>query len=108
MFAISFRLLAVEYLFGQSIAELKDSALALPPDFWGFGKQDMADFRQFCRKAEQMIAAAPQKPMDGRKLQLFNRVYEAEGAVQIHELAKEIFGASGRSTGISTIGLAFH
>ncbi len=50
MFAISFKLPAIEYLFGDSIAGILDYARFLPADFWGFNETVLDNFDFFAKK----------------------------------------------------------
>ncbi len=53
IFAISFKLLAVEYLLGKSISNLLNDAEYLPEKFWDFEPVDVLDFDLFCKKASK-------------------------------------------------------
>ena len=44
MFAISFKLLATEYIFHDSICDLLNYAEFLPGGFWAFSANDLDDF----------------------------------------------------------------
>lgn len=51
MFAISFKLLATEYIFQNTVSNLLNYAEHLPADFWNFNRNDLGDFHLFCKKA---------------------------------------------------------
>jgi hypothetical protein len=56
IFAVSFNLLATEYILHQSISELLNSAKILPADFWNFFPTSLIllgrlkNFQDFCQK----------------------------------------------------------
>ena len=91
MFGISFNLLAVEYVFGFSIANILDSQIILPDNFWGFTDDDFNDFDLFCEKMSLKIRSLLRYKIDERKLNLFNLIYEADGEISIKELSEKVF-----------------
>src|SRR4029078_7422409 len=50
LFAVSFKLLAIEYLLDIKAAFLLNSAQPLPTGFWEIKKSDLDDFEAFCKK----------------------------------------------------------
>lgn len=94
MMAISFNLLATEYILHETIAGLVDENRQLPSGFWGLEEADLQDFDQFCQKASQQILALLPKEIDERKHQLFDLVYATNGAISVEELAKQVFWSS--------------
>ncbi|MCD9856225.1 AraC family transcriptional regulator [Epilithonimonas sp. JDS] len=89
-FSISFNPLALEYILHQSIAELVNSGMALPNDFWDFNIDDLDDFEIFCEKASTKIHSLLPKEIDERKLKLFNLIFETDGEINIKELSEKI------------------
>lgn len=90
MFAISFKLPAIEYLFGDEARGLLNSAKALPAGFWGFSDHDLDDFNLFCQKAAQHIKALlPAKETDDRKRKLFELIYAHKGSLSVNNLAEQ-------------------
>lgn len=94
MYAVSFKLPAVEYIFKNTIASILDSAQLLPVDFWDFNVDDMLDFTLFCKKASQKIQSLLPKETDGRKIQLFNHIYTSKGSLSVKELSEKVFWSS--------------
>ncbi|MBE7171963.1 MAG: helix-turn-helix transcriptional regulator [Williamsia sp.] len=94
VFAISFRLLAAEYIFHTSFSNLVDKATHLPVNFWGFSAADITDFEAFCRKASQKIQEHLNKETDSRKRKLFDLVYSSQGSMTVKELAEKAFWSS--------------
>lgn len=54
-FAISFKLLATEYIFKEPLSKLLDHGQSLSSHFWGFTALDLYDFDAFCKKASENI-----------------------------------------------------
>lgn len=94
MFAISFKLPAVEYIFDNTISSLLDYAIHLPDGFWGFDESDLNDFELFCEKATQKILSLLPAQTDKRKQKLFELVYSSHGAFSVHELAEQVAWSS--------------
>lgn len=94
MFAISFKLPALEYLFPDTISALLNYAQQLPARFWDFTAKDLRDFDLFCKKAtHRILSLLPANP-DARKLRLFDLVYSSNGALTVAELAKNVYWTS--------------
>ena len=88
IFAISFKLLAIEYLFGKRLADLLDQVVKLPADLWGFHQEDLADFDAFCVKAGNKLAEMfAQVKLDPRKQKLFSLIYSSKGDTSVKALA---------------------
>ncbi|HVI45825.1 MAG TPA: DUF6597 domain-containing transcriptional factor, partial [Chitinophaga sp.] len=50
MFAVSFKLLAIEYLLDIKMAAMLNEGQVLPEGFWNIGSHDLEDFDGFCAK----------------------------------------------------------
>lgn len=94
MFAISFRLLAAEYILQISIADLLDQAKDLPDDFWNFTADDLKDFDTFCTKATHTIYSLLPKETDERKRTLFELIYASKGEMSVKTLSEKTFWSS--------------
>lgn len=94
MFAISFKLLATEYIFHDKISSLLNYAEHLPVGFWGFNAHDLTDFDLFCKKAAQKIRSLLPMEIDDRKRQLFNLIYTSKGEMSVKELSEKVFWSS--------------
>ncbi len=94
MFAISFKLLATEYIFRSTVSNFLDGGVNLSNDFWGFNSNDLIDFDFFCSKATEKIQTLLPKEMDNRKQQLFELIYASNGSVTVKELPEKIFWSS--------------
>lgn len=90
-FAISFNLLATEYVLHESVSDILDYARNLPMDFWDFTTNDMTDFDQFCKKATDKITAElSHQKIDERKRKLFDLIYSSNGSISIKELSEKV------------------
>lgn len=87
MFAISWKLLAAEYLLPVRLAGLLHGGCHLPPDYLGMAEHDLSDFDGFCTKASARIARMLPVEIDVRKRKLFDRLYAAAGALTVDALA---------------------
>lgn len=94
IFCIGFKLLAVEYIFGETISEIVNSGKLLPSDFWGFTENDLLDFDLFIEKATQKILSLLPKEIDVRKRKLFELIYATNGAITVKELSEKVFWSS--------------
>lgn len=94
MFCISFKLLAVEYIFREPIAGILNSGKVLPDDFWNFNANDLNDFDLFCKKASQKIQSLVPKEIDERKRKLFELIYANSGAITVKELSEKVCWSS--------------
>lgn len=94
MFAISFHPVAAEYIFKQSFADLKNNKQTLQPDYLGFSKNDLTNFKQFYNKACKIIALQLTEEIDPRKKQLFNLIYSSKGETTVKELSQQVSWSS--------------
>lgn len=94
MFAISFKLLATEYIFQNTVSDLLDNATYLPANFWNFTATDLNDFDCFCEKATEKIQSLLPQKIDSRKQKLFDFVYSSNGTITVKELSEKVFWSS--------------
>jgi AraC-like DNA-binding protein len=94
IFCISFKLLAVEYIFRENISEIVNSGKLLPEGFWGFTENDLLDFELFVHKATQTIRSLIPKEIDERKRKLFELIYATKGTITVKELSEKVFWSS--------------
>lgn len=91
IFAISFNLLSIDYILEHSISSLLNGITVLPPDFWGFGQEDLSNFESFCSKASHIIQGIlDRKTIDPRKQKLFELIYENQGELTVRELSEAV------------------
>jgi AraC-like DNA-binding protein len=94
MFAVSFKLLAIEYLLNMKAASLLNDAHSLPVDFWGITKNDLNDFENFCKKLSAKMLTLIKPGIDSRKQKLFELIYSSNGSLTIKELSEKVFWSS--------------
>ncbi len=94
MFAVSFKLLAVEYLFKTSFSHLVNEGSYLPNGFWGITADDLHDFDSFCTKVSGTLQSLITEKPDSRKQQLFELIYSSQGSLSVQELSAKVFWSS--------------
>jgi len=94
MFAIGFKLLAVEYLLRMPVASLLNEGEGFANELWQFGPDDLHDFDLFCRKATEKIRSAPVGEIDTRKKKLFELLYPSNGSLSVKELSEKVYWSS--------------
>ncbi len=94
MFAVSFKLLATEYILHSPVAPILNYAEHLPAGFWDFGAADLEDFPLFCKKVSEKVRSLLPQETDGRKMALFNLLYESKGAVTVRQLSQSVYWSS--------------
>ncbi|QMW06440.1 helix-turn-helix domain-containing protein [Spirosoma foliorum] len=90
IFAISFKLLAIDYLLDTTISSLVNKVDYLPNDFWGITQDDLGDFSSFCTKVSSKMIGQLKGNVDERKRKLFDLIYSSEGALSVHELSESV------------------
>ncbi|NGF75662.1 helix-turn-helix transcriptional regulator [Fluviicola sp. SGL-29] len=92
--AISFKLLATEYILQNTISNLLNNAQNLSDDFWDFSADDLKNVDNFCIKATQKIQSLLPKEIDRRKQKLFDFIYSSNGEITVKELSEKVFWSS--------------
>ena len=87
MLAISWKLLAVEYILPVRIANLLHAGCYLPENYLGVTAADLADFDGFCAKVSAQLALLVPSAIDARKRKLFDMLYASQGALTVEALA---------------------
>jgi AraC-like DNA-binding protein len=94
MFSIGLKLLAVEYLLGDSIKDVLNEGRNITGDFWLFERNDLTSFENFCTKATQKIKTISPENIDNRKKKLFELIYSSQGAMTVKELSEKAHWSS--------------
>lgn len=95
IFAISFKLSAVEFLFGKHLAGMINTVVHLPNGFKGFCEEDLSDFEAFCQKANNLLHPIFSKvSTDSRKHELFHQIYTSKGSLPVKEIAEKAYWSS--------------
>jgi AraC-like DNA-binding protein len=89
-FAISFNLLAGEYILQNPVAHLLNGAHNLPAGFWDFNVSDLDDFQLFCERASHKIRLLLPQETDLRKRNLFQLIYSSKGALTVREISDQV------------------
>lgn len=91
IFAVSFKLLAIEHLFGKALSDMLDKVVRLPNGFKGFSEKDLSDFDSFCKRVDELlIHNFSGITLDNRKQHLFKLIYETKGSLSVSELSKNV------------------
>ncbi|RED19724.1 AraC-like DNA-binding protein [Flavobacterium cutihirudinis] len=94
IFSVGFKLLAAEYLFGDSIKDVLNGGKMIPNDFWQFEEIDTESLENFQKKVTQQINAFSTKEIDDRKKNLFELIYPSHGTITVKELSEKVFWSS--------------
>ena len=90
MFAVSFKLLAIEYLLDVKMACVLNVGQRLPEGFWGISEHDLNDFEVFCQQVSKILHGQIKPGIDGRKQKLFGLIYSSNGSLTVQELANRV------------------
>ncbi|MBC9914430.1 helix-turn-helix domain-containing protein [Chitinophaga varians] len=90
MFAVSFKLLAIEYLLDIKMAAVLNDGQRLPDGFWNIGPRDLEDFESFCAKISATMLGLIKPGIDNRKKELFDLIYASNGSLPVQELADRV------------------
>jgi AraC-like DNA-binding protein len=90
MFAVSFKLLAAEYILNLKLASLLNKASLLPNDFWNVSQNDLKDIDRFCKNVSKVIIDLKKEEVDPRKKKLFDLIYSSHGTIAVQELSEQV------------------
>jgi len=93
-FVISFKPIAVEYIFNTSMAAFLNHSMVLPSDFWDFNVDDLTDFDAFRDKISRKVRSLLPEHVDPRKRKLFDLIYASNGELSVAELAAQVHWSS--------------
>jgi AraC-like DNA-binding protein len=94
IFTVGLKLLAVEYLLGDSIKDVLNEGKNITETFWQFEERDLKSFKTFCKKATQKIKSISTEPIDSRKKKLFDLIYSSQGSIPVKELSDKVYWSS--------------
>ena len=92
--AVSFKLLAIEYILNEPVQILLNTGINLPLNFWDIERADLANFDLFCNKMSEKLISLIKPNIDERKQKLFSLIYETQGSVTVKELSEKVFWSS--------------
>jgi AraC-like DNA-binding protein len=93
-FAVSFKLLAIEYLLDLPVNSLLNEGMRLPNDHWGIQINDLGNFEGFCEKIRIKLKTLIKPNIDNRKKELFDLIYTSNGTLSVKELSEKVFWSS--------------
>jgi AraC-like DNA-binding protein len=96
-FAVSFKLLGVEFLLENKVNNIINQGVLLPNGFWGIRTADLDDFSLFCEKVSRKIRTLISKikpVIDRRKFELFDLIYQSNGTLPVKDFAEKVFWES--------------
>ncbi|MVM32778.1 AraC family transcriptional regulator [Spirosoma sp. HMF4905] len=94
IFAVSFKLLALEYLLDTTLSSLVNKVDYLPADFWGITVDDLSDFDGFCARVSDKMIGLLKGNVDERKRKLFDLIYTSQGSLSVSELSEAVHWTS--------------
>lgn len=94
MYAIGFKLLAVECLLGSSIKDVLNFGKSVDDEQWQFTERDLSSLTRFCARATQIIQNSSAGEIDGRKKKLFELIYASQGSISVKELSGRVAWSS--------------
>lgn len=94
LFTIGLKLLAVEYLLGESMKGMPNQEKVISNAFWQFDESDTSSLESFCHKATNRIRSVSSERMDPRKKKLVELIYASNGAMSVKELSAQAFWSS--------------
>ncbi len=89
LIGVRFKLISAEYIFKQSIKEIKNTKTELPTTFLGSENFDLNDFKKITDSITEKLQYGLKnlKEIDNRKFELFRILYERKGEISIQELS---------------------
>ena len=93
-FAVSFKLLAIEYLLPEKVYSIVNEGVNLPSNFWDIKSKDLFDFTLFTEKLTEKLISLIKPNIDNRKQELFELIYSSNGTLSVKELSEKVFWSS--------------
>lgn len=94
LFAVSFKLPAIEYLIDYKVHSLLNKAIRLPTGFWGVTNIGLNDMNELCEKVSDEMISLVKPNIDPRKKNLFDLIYSSNGTLTVKELSEKVFWSS--------------
>jgi AraC-like DNA-binding protein len=94
IFTIGLKLLAVEYLLGDSIKDILNEERNISNNYWQFEESDLTSFEKFCNNATQKIKTISTENIDSRKKKLFELIYSSHGSITVKGLSEKTYWSS--------------
>ncbi|MCW3116082.1 MAG: hypothetical protein JWM28_164 [Chitinophagaceae bacterium] len=92
-FAITFKPLAVEYLFKSTISSILNNYQLLSDNFWNMDQLSPEDFSGFIKQlTEKMLFILTEgRIMDNRKQKVFELIFSSKGTLPVRQIADQVF-----------------
>ena len=87
IYAISFKILALEYILKRTISEYVNAVTLLPTDFWQINRNDLSDLELFKSTVSEKMHTLLHANVDERKLKMSQLIYSSNGAISVQEIA---------------------
>ena len=94
MVVISFKPLAIEYIFRNSLMDVLSNFQYIVGDEWNFSEEELVDFHSFTVKATKLVQSYLPEDIDSRKINLFKLIYSHAGNLAVQNISDEVFWAS--------------
>lgn len=90
---ICFKPLATEYVLNQKIADFLNAKNNLPNDFWNIDKVPFDNLEKWAVEITIKIVQTLKngKPIDNRKQNLFNILFQTKGSLTVQEVSNQLF-----------------
>ena len=91
VYAVSFKLLAAEYILGSSISSLVNKTKHLSDNFWDIEPADFSDLDNFVNIVTRKMTERLAKAIDLRKQNLFNLLYASSGSITVSQVSAAVY-----------------
>jgi len=87
IFAVSFRLLAMEYLLNIRVSECLNQHTAFPKEYLNITKMDLGSFEGVCEKISNQLTKLLPSSIDPRKQKVIDMIYQSNGEISVQNVA---------------------
>lgn len=94
MFAVGFKLLAVEYLLKSPVKDVLNFGKDFEDEHWKFTEVELKTVESFSGATAEKIKAISAGSIDPRKKKLFELIYSTKGSVTVKELSEQVAWSS--------------
>lgn len=93
LFAIRFKLLAVDYILQHKISLFCNSEQTCDPDFWQIDQLSFTDLESVTEELNKIMVSilTTQKSIDRKKQNLFNLLYQTQGQQTVEWYSQQVF-----------------
>lgn len=94
VFAVSFKLLAAEYILKTDISTLVDKGKRLFDNSWNMNSFNFSEFHDFVNMVTHEMITNLDKEIDPRKQALFNTIYDSNGSITVEQISTSNYWSS--------------